>query len=171
MVRQLLQQNGFAYEEIYNVGLNSDTVQSMLTEAATQVDPFLHSGSLWKTYAALWAGTNDLALAGRTDSQVYADIVTWCTARRAAGFKVVVSSIIARGATLPGNFETYRASVNTQLRANWTTFADAFVDAAADSRLSDATNTTYFNVDQVHLTTAGSQVYAGLMKDALLTIP
>lgn len=44
------------------------------------------------------------------------------------------------------------------------------VDLAGDSRLSDPSNTTYYDVDGVHLTNSGAQVVADLIAPTLNTI-
>jgi lysophospholipase L1-like esterase len=118
--------------------------------------------------AIICCGSNDL-VGGRTTAQVQNDLATLCSGLRAAGFKVILTTITLRtngiGSTNAGinaNFNT----VNAALRASYTNYADALVDWAADSRLADPTNTTYF-ADDIHTTPAGDAVKAALVKAAL----
>lgn len=103
-------------------------------------------------------GTNDAAI-GRTDSQVVADLWTYCDARRAAGWRVVVFTLTDRTdaavSAAQAAFDAKRASVNTSIRSGWATHADALVDLAADVLLGAngaANNATYFSADRVHYT-------------------
>jgi lysophospholipase L1-like esterase len=69
-------------------------------------------------------------------------------------------------ATVTGAADTVRSTVNTWLRANYATFADGLVDLAADSRLTNTADTTYYVVDGVHYNAAGNAVWAELIGDA-----
>ncbi len=57
--------------------------------------------------------------------------------------------------------------VNTMLRANYSQFADGIIDFAADSRLSNPNDTTYFYTDKTHLNNTGYQVVADLIVAAV----
>lgn len=48
--------------------------------------------------------------------------------------------------------------------------ADALADLGNNANLQDATNTTYFNADKVHLTTAGYNIVAGIVAAAIASI-
>lgn len=103
-------------------------------------------------------GTNDLAL-GRSAAQVEANLWTYCDARRAAGWKVIVFTLTDRtdgGVNVAqAAFDTKRAAINTAIRAGWASHADALVDLAADARLGAngaSSNATYFSADRVHYT-------------------
>lgn len=143
-----------------NLGVGGQTIQQMETDAATQIDPTYNTNRI-KNILSAWGGTNDIIF-GADDTTTYNRIVTYCTNRRAAGWKVVISDIIARG-NFTAQMNTYKASVNSQIAANWTTFADAFVQLSADSRLQNPNDTTYYDADTVHLTTTGYGVVASLI--------
>lgn len=161
----------FASEPKYDMVAGSgETVASMVTQAATQVDPKITaalSAGFADVVATLWAGTNDIAN-GTAAATIQSDIQTWHNARSASA-RTVCCTIIARG-TLSGAQELVRQAVNAWLRANWASFADVFVDLAADSRLSNSANATYFDADTIHLTFAGQTVVAQLFYAGLFDV-
>jgi lysophospholipase L1-like esterase len=121
-----------------------------------------------KNVAIVCCGSNDLGNGG-TAAQAATDLGTLCTSLRSAGFKVIVITITLRtngSGTTNAALWTAINTLNASIRANYTTYADAMVDWAADSRLSDPTNTTWFT-DQLHTTDAGDGVKAALVKAAL----
>lgn len=104
-------------------------------------------------------GTNNL-IAAQTPAQVKAEMDAFVANRLAQGqvvFAVTVPPAIG------GLFnETDRQSYNTLLRAD-KAGAHRLIDWAADSRLSDPTDATYFySGDQTHFTEAGNDVCAEL---------
>lgn len=151
---------------VLNLGVGGQRIDTMLTNAATVVDPLYMATGVNKSVVVCWGGSNDLAVFGRSDTDVYNDIVSYCSGRQTTGFKVIVLTIMPRRDCTAGK-ETYRQSVNTSLRANWASYADALVDVAADSRLDDFNDTTYFYTDKIHLVDAGYAVVASLINDAI----
>lgn len=159
---------------VSNMATTGNTLADMAAQAASQVDPCFDSRK-GRNVACLWGGTNDMysGVAGDfSGAGAYGRLVTYCQARQSAGFKVAVLNCLPRqNAGVPAGFETQRGIFNASIAANWRTFADALVDVAADSRLQDPTNATYFNPDLVHLTAAGYAIVAALVKaqvDSLL---
>lgn len=119
-----------------------------------------------KAVLVVQVGTNDLAL-GRSAAQVLADLWTYCDARRAAGWKVIVCTLTDRtdGAVSAGQvaFDTKRATVNAGIAAGWASHADGLADLAGNALLGAngaSANVTYFNVDKVHFTAA---TYSGIV--------
>lgn len=153
--------------KVTNLGVSGQTTADMIADAATQVD-VLYSSSFAKNVVVCWEGTNSIWF-GANATTTYNDIVSYCTGRRAAGFKVVVCNILPR-TPFDGTQEGYRTTVNSNIASNWATFADARVDVAGDSRLSNAANTTYYQADGIHLTDAGYAVAAELIGAAVLTL-
>lgn len=84
----------------------------------------------------------------------------YCLARRLAGAKVAVFTCLPTTAAVYAGFESDRQVVNTFVRNNWVKFADALIDVAADPRLQNSADTTYFSGDKLHLTNAGYAVVA-----------
>jgi lysophospholipase L1-like esterase len=151
--------------QVDNVGVSGQTLDNMQT-TRTDVDS-LYSGSNAYNVNVCFGGTNDIyfnASAATTETRVQA----YCAASRSTGFKVVVCTLLPRGdfpgtSTLPAdaetNHETRRLAFNTWLRANWSTFADALCDLAADARLGDdgdEDDTTYYQGDKVHPNSVGA---------------
>lgn len=73
--------------KIYNLGISGETVQTMLARAPTAVDPLFQPGL--RNVVAIEGGQNDFT-AGRTPAQVFTDLQSYCTARRAVGWQCVV---------------------------------------------------------------------------------
>ena len=150
----------FAPSDVYSLGFGIGYmgVQDLIDEAAT-IDALLSAGMT--NVLQVFVGTNDIVLRSRTGAATYADLSAYCAARRSAGWKVVVSTVLPRST---GQSEI--DALNTSIRANWATFADALVDAAADASLDDNTDTNFFNADAVHPNTAGHGVLYGLFSTA-----
>lgn len=147
-----------------NIAIGGYSLTQLAQNATTMVDSLLADQS--KKVHAVWIGTNDLAAPLGTGAEIYALMADYCTARRAAGWDaLIVGTILPRSnAGLPAGFEARRQEFNTLLRADYS-FADALMDVAADTRIGDAgdeLDTTYYNIDRVHLVEAGSAVVAGI---------
>lgn len=155
-----------------NVGTNSDTIANIIGEAATQVDPKLRTDRV--NVLAIWAGTNDFALNGVAEATVFANLKSYCQARRALGWKVIVLTMLPRPNTgADPTIEVHRTAYNSDIRSNWTGFADALADVGADSNIGAAsanTNLTYYNSDQIHLNDTGYGVVASIVKAQLDTL-
>ena len=160
--------------DVTNVSTPGDTIANMLITAPTQVDP-LYSPTLQNNYVFVWGGTNDISGTPDTSAATYQNIVDFANGRRSLGFKVAVFTILPRSASTispditVAEFENRRQFINTNLRANWSSFADKLIDVAADPRIGDAgdeMDTTYY-FDQVHLTSAGDAIVVNLIVSAL----
>lgn len=155
----------------YNVGVSGQTIVQMTADAVTQIDP-LHSGVYTKNVVVCWEITNYLASI-QNPTTVYNAVVSYCQARRAAGWKVVVVTCLPRtSGGLYAGFEADRQTVNTNIRTNWATFADALADVGDDATIGPALasdNTTYYS-DKLHLTSAGYLIVANLVGAAIGTL-
>jgi len=156
---------------VKNVGVASQQTPAMITNAATRVDA-LHTAATHKV-TVCWEATNHLYF-GATATTAYNSIVTYCQARQAAGQKVVVLTVLPRSdGSFPASFEADRQTVNTNIRTNWATFADALADVAADDRIGDEDDeldTTYYAADKVHMKSVGYAMIAEIVKDAIDSI-
>jgi lysophospholipase L1-like esterase len=109
---------------------------------------------------------------GLTGAQAYANLVTYANTVRALGIKLVICTVIARDlAGDPADLMNTRIpDYNTLLRANYASISDAFCDLAAsplfDTR-ADASNTTYYQTDKLHLTAAGEDAIEALITTAV----
>lgn len=120
-----------------------------------------------KDTLVLWGGSNDLngSVSAATISGYDQSYVT--TARAEGFAKIYLCTVIARG-TFIGQ-EPQRLALNATRLSTWAAMGyDGCIDLAADARLSDSTNTTYYAADTVHLTQAGYAVVASLVAPAIV---
>jgi hypothetical protein len=149
---------------ITNVATSGDALYQIDAAYATNVEPAFNASN--RNTLIVIGGDEDF-IDGRTVAQAQASILAISSKASATGFYVVVAPIMAVGAAeWTGTMETKRQEYNTWLRANWNRFADAITDHAADGRLSNPNNRTYFQADKVHLTAAGYTIMAEYAKTA-----
>jgi hypothetical protein len=149
---------------ITNVATAGDALYQIDAAYATNVAPAFNAGN--RNTLIVIGGDEDF-LDGRTMAQAQASIQAISSKASATGFYVVVAPIMAVGAaSWTSTMEIKRQQYNTWLRENWNTFADAITDHAADERLINPNNRTYFQADKMHLTVAGYAVMAEHAKAA-----
>jgi lysophospholipase L1-like esterase len=103
-------------------------------------------------------GANDLGDVGGASGFV-ANVKSYCLAMRAAGWKIVVLTVLPR--TYSG-FNAWRDTVNPLIVAD-TSFYDAIVRLDLDPAIgcdACAANTTYYNSDGLHPNTTGENAIA-----------
>lgn len=112
--------------DYYNVGTSGITTTTMITRASTVTD-VLYNNTYSKNILIYWECTNDI-LAGKTAQQTYNNAVTYCQARQAIGWKVIIIPPMCRyfSGTLTKILCT--DSVVTLLKTNWNTFANEYCD-------------------------------------------
>ncbi len=151
---------------IFNCGQPSITMTALnSTNDRNRIKELMDAyPEITKRVARVNAGINDLR-GGTTDTVIYNAIVAYCTWLRSIGVKVIISTIViqALDAQYTAQAETYRLSVNSQIRANWPTFADGIADYDAIPQLADPNNTTYFTTDKLHLTALAYQLQGGVL--------
>lgn len=151
---------------VINRGIDSQTTDAMETAAANRIDQWLERYPDNSVLVA-WEGSNDIQL-GASLATAQSRWNTYFASRVAAGWasngcKLVACTIIPRGdSTAPKNVIV--SDFNAWLRTNYSTYATHLVDLAADARLQNTADATYFNADTVHLTAAGYEVVAGLVQ-------
>ena len=151
-----------------NLGVPGQTTQMMQADAAAEVDALARGRR--SPVLVVWEGTNDLAYG--TDppfdaEAAYRHLAAYCRARRAAGFRVVLLTVLPREGS--AEFETARTALNDRLRAGWRGFADGLADVAADGAVGRAGaefDERYYR-DTVHLTAAGYGVVARRVAEAV----
>lgn len=156
--------------KFYNVAVAGQTLAGMQSDAAAEVDP-LYSAGLTKNIVVCWGGLLDVN-GGANVATTLTRMQTYCAARQAAGWQVVVLTC------LPSNYisEADRGALNTGIRNNYAGWADALADIAADSRIGDAgdnNDATYYNnsdSNKTHLTAAGFAVVASITAAAINTL-
>lgn len=113
----------------------------------TDIDPIFRINAT-RNVDIEWYGSND---PGNGYVNEVAGIANYCRQRHAAGWKCIVTTSISRTGQ-----ETYKDNLNNLMRADWPQFADGLVDMAANVNLGAdgaCSNTTYFQIDCIHLTT------------------
>ncbi|MCX6373913.1 MAG: SGNH/GDSL hydrolase family protein [Actinobacteria bacterium] len=147
---------------------SSRTVTDMIAEAPLCVD--VHGDpDADAAVCIVMAGGGDLG-AGGDPQTVYDGLLTYCAARRAAGFKVVVLTLLPRSDR--EGFNAARATYNAAIREHWAGFADGLADVAADPRIgADGANLdALYYADGTHPTTAGYGVMAAAVAPVLESI-
>ncbi len=146
------------------------------TAATTFIDGRLVSGRL-NGLAAIEGG-NDLYFNGNV-TDAYNRLVTYYSARKAAGWKVVAGTVLYRnwsGVTVTPGGDTWSQynvkvdALNALIRANWASFSNALADINAAPELDDPNDLTYFTSDKVHPNGAGRGVMAQLVSNAFLSV-
>ena len=153
-----------------NFAVAGQGISAMVADGVSQVDA-VYSSSNGRDTVVYWGGTNDIGFATGQATNTINNIAAYGTARRAAGWRTYVMTLLPRSdAGVQASFETDRQTINTSIRANWSSYADGLIDIAADTRIGDAgdeTDTRYYTSDRVHLNNAGARVVAELVAAAI----
>lgn len=127
---------------------------SVRSQAAKLIDPEW-SAVVTPNIYVLMAGTNDAHLT--TPEQLYANMYVTAQERRAAGWKVLLGTLLDRSDNgKPPNFDDFRADFNSRLR-NSDMIADGIIDFDTDPWIgaNGASNDPVFFFDKLHLTAVG----------------
>jgi lysophospholipase L1-like esterase len=149
-----------------NYAIVNSRVANLTSRAAT-VDANYNS-SRSKNILFVFVGSNDQTEAGATANSVYTNLKTYCLARRAVGWTVVVATILPR--TDVSNVT--RNALNTLIR-NDTSFYSALADFGADATMgcdNCYSNLTYFNADGIHPIAAGHAIIAPIASAAIASV-
>lgn len=136
---------------------------SDLNSRAAGVDA-LYDPSRRRNILFVLEGKNDLLGLGAATWE--STFQAYCQARRAAGWKVIVATLLP---STDVGFNAARNPANTWLRANWGDFADALCDFAADPTMGPeaaAGNDSLYS-DGTHPTAAGEALLAPIARTAL----
>jgi hypothetical protein len=116
--------------DYFNESLAGSSTGQMLEAASWAIDPFFRP-TRTENILVVWAGQADLAN-GATPGLVFDNLMAYCQARRAVGFKVVVVTLLpVNSGAAQGSYEAERQTLNSRLRSQWPEFADALADVAA----------------------------------------
>jgi hypothetical protein len=159
---------------VTNFGVGGQDTTDMASDAATQIDAILQTGMNILIVGEI---RNQLVeMGGSANARTALDAFwAYCDARRAAStatkqLRIVAWNILPAGHTAsPIGIVALNAlfdEVNALMAAEWRLHVNAFVDVRSNANLTDPFDTTYF-VDDVHLTTAGDAIMAGLMQTAV----
>jgi hypothetical protein len=149
-----------------NIGIGGKTLVAMDADYASHTAPNYSPTSA--NILVIEGGIND-CYQGGTPSGTAAAIRSYCAKARATGYKVYIMTLTpSLGYGWSGSNESLRQAINTDRRTNWASYCDGLIDVAASSAMSDPMNSTYFQSDLLHWTTAGNAVVANLVKTAVL---
>jgi lysophospholipase L1-like esterase len=152
-----------------NLGVGALYTTQMTTDGPARIDP-LFSSAYAKNILLGWEGSNGM---NATASVTYNDLATYYAARKAAGWYVIVTTVLPRGTTYwDSSMEAARIAVNAYLRANYATFGHVLCDIGGDSTIgvqSAASGTTYY-ADHIHLNDAGYAIAAPYVKTSIDTV-
>jgi lysophospholipase L1-like esterase len=163
-----------AVGNINNFGVSGQTTLQMSADAVAQIDSLL---PVIKRQGVLisWEVTNSLYF-GRTVNQAYNDFLSYCQARKAAGWVVVAVSALPRNQMKQdgSSISVYNQdldAVNALMAANWSTFADSYLDVrtAIPQFASNPVSTSYMP-DGIHLNEAGHILFVDALVPVLLSI-
>lgn len=167
---------GTTPQDMVNVATSGLETLSMSSRAPSTVDNLLNlSVPSKRRVLIVWEITNDLSNLTQTSSAAYANIKSYCQARKAAGWKVIVCTCLPRTqAGINTNFESYRVAVNNLITTNAVSegWADAVANIGGDATIGStgaSDNTTYFN-DKTHMTSAGHLIASTYITSALNAI-
>lgn len=128
-----------------------------------------------KNVVVIATGCNDLANgngAATTISGIYAA----ADAARAAGWKVVLATLLPRSGAMSVSQATYnadRATVNANVIANFASHADALVNTTTLVGMGadgDSDSTTFYTADKVHPNAAGHALEEPVFRAAILSL-
>jgi hypothetical protein len=142
---------------------------SNLNARAASVDAIIPAVTGGRKFIlSVLCGTNDLT--GTDAASFLTSLAAYCDARRAAGWKVVVGTILPRSDAGAATFNSRRATVNAAITSSWVgVHCNAVADFAADATMGPdaaAANTTYY-LDGVHPTNAGQTILESIIRPVI----
>lgn len=156
----------FTGVSILNKGVGDQTTINMIADAISDIDALIDEEKL--NILCAWEVGNDIYFNGSV-SQAINNITTYCQARKAAGWNILLLGLSDRIQTTafgdnPTQYRSKLLEANNIMRNTYKTIgANVFIDLGSELRLNDATNLTYFNSDNVHLVQEGNDVVADLV--------
>jgi hypothetical protein len=143
--------------DVLNAAVSGQDGGTIVTAEPLRTHP-AYAAAHTKNVFWMWGeGTNELA-GGATAAAAYQHTVDTCLAAKARGFKVCVGTVLPCGTHTAGQ-NTARLAMNTSIRTNWATFADAIADVALIPQMANTADTTYY-ADTIHPTDAGHDLCA-----------
>lgn len=147
---------------VFDYSYQGKTTRQLTTEFPTVVAPFFKANDI----LLHWELTNDLN-SGQTPAQCLVNEKAYCAQAKAMGLKVYILTCIPRNPTFIS--DANRIALNALILAD-TSFCDGVIDVCTLTEFSTALsyqNTTYYNADGTHLTTAGYNLIAQKILDSI----
>ena len=97
--------------------------------------------TLKENVLVIFGGTNDLGGGHKSAGSAYADLISYCRARRAAHpwrILVVTPPVAAYPGVYPVDFDAQMVLYDSLIRRNWRFFADGIIDVGADPTAREA---------------------------------
>jgi lysophospholipase L1-like esterase len=170
--------NGFAVSTLVRPQLTGVVVQDysyqgktsaqLLAEFPTVVQPYVNKGDV----IVFWDGRNSMAnnIGNLSPANALIDAKAYCANAISLGLKVITLTCIPTSTTYVADAD--RLTFNTNMLAD-TSFCNAVVDPCALTEfnsVADLSNATYYNADQIHLTTAGYTLIANLLAPTIQSV-
>ena len=149
-----------------HLSINGNPTTTKITNWSTQTLPVIKENDL----VVLWEITNDVNVNALTGAQAYANLVTFAGLVHGVGAKIVCATAIPRNYISDTDQNARNFDCNTLLRASSGIF-DLVIDLNADpvfDSQADASNTTYYLSDKLHLTGTGQDYVANLFSTTIL---
>lgn len=141
---------------VVNYAVPGQDILMMISDAPTQVDTPTNKNKPLNILSC-WAGTNHIGFNRALGSTTHDTLKSYCQARRAYGFKVMVTTCLPR-LDFDTSQEAQRTIFNNLIRTEWASYADALVDVASDpimGAVATTSNKLYY-ADGIHFGSSGS---------------
>jgi lysophospholipase L1-like esterase len=164
-----LYSNPIMYARGENLGISGQRASGIEATQGAAADA-AYSATYKRNALVLLIGTNDLD-DGTAAATVEGYISSFCAARRAAGYgKIIVCTITPRSdVSWSAANETQRLALNAIITSGYAAYADACVDLANATGLTNAADAAIYP-DGLHLSTAGNTLAASAVASVLNTL-
>jgi hypothetical protein len=152
-----------------NRGLSGQQASTLQARASTDIDPLIVAGK--HNILVILEITNSIQLGGTARSAAN-DLFTYCDARRAAGWTVVVCTAPPLVSSLVATAGTLVVAANALVRSEWPAHADILCDLRTIPQFdigAAAPSTTLF-YDLIHPTAFGQQLIADKVAQSIRSL-
>lgn len=154
--------------KVFNAGFSGSTITQRTTQAATPNGIRKNLRSYNKKDVLVFLEIINEWFAGTTKENIITKLQTYFTTCKNAGFGYLFCcTAIDQKASSAVSWQNDRDWINDQIRTTFPALGINVIDLAADSRLMDANNLTYFGTDKLHPRAAGQQVIAEIVYNAI----
>lgn len=157
---------GLAPWAVTNKGIVGQTLATMVTNAATNIDPLFVNDPAVTNVVVVWGGTNDFAGAASV-ATVEGSLQTYATARQAVGWKVVTVFMISRT-----GLDSQKDQYNAFMQASFSNWANGLVTLNSNLTADGAfSNSAFFQADAIHPNqTSATTIIAPAVSATLLAV-